>query len=248
MHRQVRGATHGRKVAGSIVVADAVHEFVDQILPAAHARGDAQAGQVAGFKAEISQRWHVRRRSRQTAIIRRRRILVQQGMVRMRVGRRHQRLHPGILVRREDRERPAGLGQHFRFLEDDLVLAEDQAPALGHQCAGDRGVPRHRGRLIVFIAEYSLHIELRCQPRYLGRCMGMADDQPAAVRAQFGIQLGQALVDEIDPAVSLVALCLQRIENFAVENENAVDGGGQAERLVQRGLIESTQVASEPDK
>ena len=76
----------------------------------------------------------------------------------------------------------------------------------------------------------------------------MPDDHAAAMRAQFGVEFGQALVDEVDPAVGPARIFLQRIEDFAVEDEDAVHLARQAERLVQRSLVEGAQVAPEPDQ
>ena len=76
--------------------------------------------------------------------------------------------------------------------------------------------------------------------------MRVAYDHAAAMAAQFGVELGQALVDKRHPPVGHRAFALQRVEDVAVENEHAMDAARQAKRFVQRRLVEAAQVAPEP--
>ena len=249
VHRQVRGTAARREIAGAVVVGNAVDEGVDQVLPAAHAGADIEARQVGRQEADIGQRWQRirRRRRRQPPVVGRRQVAIQQRVVGIGVVRcRQQALEPGILVRREDGKRLAGLGQHFRLFEDHLVLAGDHPAATRRQRGCHRGIPCNGGRLIVFIDEHGRRAQLCRQQRYLACRMRMPDDHAAAVAAQFGVEFGQALVDEGHPAVGNGAVALQRVEDVAVENKHAMHAARQAERLVQRRLVEAAQIAPEP--
>jgi hypothetical protein len=72
----------------------------------------------------------------------------------------------------------------------------------------------------------------------------VAHQQAAAEAAQVGIELEHAGVDEADPAV----VARQRIEDVAVEYEGAVSLAGRGQRAVERGMVETAQVAPEPDQ
>ena len=73
----------------------------------------------------------------------------------------------------------------------------------------------------------------------------MPDDQPAAARAQRGVELAHAVPDEFDAAVVRRG---QRIEDLAIEDERAVDRARVPERVAEGRMVEVAQVAPEPDE
>ena len=61
---------------------------------------------------------------------------------------------------------------------------------------------------------------------------------------QLPVQVGQAVNDELDPAIG----ARQRIEDFAVEDEHTPHMTRRAQRVVQRCVIVAAQVAAKPDE
>ena len=52
-------------------------------------------------------------------------------------------------------------------------------------------------------------------------------------------------MDELDPAV---AARRQHIEDGGVEDEGAMHALGETQRVMERGMVETAQVAAKPDK
>ena len=152
-------------------------------------------------------------------------------------------LQPGVLVRRKYAERPAILGQHLVFFEDDLVFAGDECPALARQRGAHRGVALDRGRLVIVIGEHGIGLKAYRQRRDLLARAAMQDLQPAAVARQFLLQFTHAEPDELDAPVVAPR---QPAENFAIEHECAVDAPALLQRGVEGGMIETAQIAPEP--
>jgi len=80
----------------------------------------------------------------------------------------------------------------------------------------------------------------------------MADDQPcpptsrcAGQGIEPGIEFDQAALYELDPAVGFRG---QRIENRAIEHEDAMHTIGKAQGMIQGGMVEAAQVTAKPDK
>jgi len=73
----------------------------------------------------------------------------------------------------------------------------------------------------------------------------MSDNESTTSGLQGLLQFSDAGMDELDPAVSQVG---KRIQNFAVENEDADHLPGTYERVVERSVIEVAQIATKPDK
>ena len=76
----------------------------------------------------------------------------------------------------------------------------------------------------------------------------MAHDQRTAVGAQQLVELGQRVMDELDPPVLGAARGEQRIEDVAIEDERAIHAARLLERVIQRRVVVEPQVAAEPDE
>ncbi len=73
----------------------------------------------------------------------------------------------------------------------------------------------------------------------------MNDDDIASPALQGLTQFLEAFMDEFDPAVRPGR---QRIEDFTVENEGAIDLPGRDEGVMQAGVVVVAKVAAEPEK
>ena len=80
----------------------------------------------------------------------------------------------------------------------------------------------------------------------------MRDDQPGVRHPGPGAKLGQRAVelrdgvpDELDATIPALG---QRIENLGIEDESAMDAVELCQRLRQRGIVETAQIAAKPDK
>ena len=60
-----------------------------------------------------------------------------------------------------------------------------------------------------------------------------------------GVELGNAGVDELHPAIVARG---QRIEDGGIEDEGAVHTIGEAQRVVERGVVEIAQITTKPDE
>jgi hypothetical protein len=109
----------------------------------------------------------------------------------------------------------------------------------------DRVVALAGGRLVVLVGEDRVHAERGGEARDRVARAVVAHDEVAAPGAQPGLQLGHAAVDEFHPPVGARR---ERIEDFAVEDEGAVDAPGRAQRVVEPGVVVAAQVAAEPEK
>ena len=164
--------------------------------------------------------------------------------VRAHVGRR-QAPEPGVLVRREHAERPAGLREHLVALEDHLVLRGPERDAASGERLRDRGVAVAGRGLVVAVRVDGARPERGGE---LGnRVPGerVPDDQSAAARAERGVELAHAVPDELHAPV---VRRRQRVEDLAIEDEGAEDRARFPQRVEQRRVIEIAQVAAEPDQ
>ena len=241
VHRQVRRTLDRRVVARFAVVVDALREVAHERSRAGHARPDAERGEV--------RRAETHRRERRDAAVElgrrrgepaRRARVVDAGQARGR-----QRREPGALVRREHRERRAGLRQDLAPLEDHLVARRAPVDAQVRERVRDRRVAIERGGLVVVVRVHRAHAEFARERRNRVARARVADDQAAAALAQRGVQFGDARVDELDAAVLGGG---KRVEDLAVEDERAVDRTAFRERGGQRRMVAVPQVAAEPDE
>ncbi len=114
--REVGTALLRRVVALRGIVVDALGEVAEQHLGAAHARWQAERGEVRGDKAELFQ-------AGQPVAGTRRREVCRHGFDRKRLQvARREPAQPGVLVGCEHREGRAALGHQLVAFEDHLVL------------------------------------------------------------------------------------------------------------------------------
>ena len=238
VHAQVARPAHRREVARGVVAFDSVEEILEQRRPALAAGRDLQRCQVGLLEAEVRERRHggvmAGRRRCQCVGVMPHRIGLQIEVVDLR--------QPRTLVGREHGVRLAGLGQHLVALEDRLVLGDRHQDADIGQRAEHLRVARDRLGLVVAVGEHGLHVE---RLRDLGDLVfrtRVSHDQPAAQRAQVGVERDQRFADEFDAAIC----ARQRLEDVRVEHEHADHLAAAAQRLPQRRVVVDAQVASEP--
>jgi len=117
------------------------------------------------------------------------------------------------------------------------------APVRG-QRFGDGGIAFDRAWFVVGIRIHRFRPEFGRQRGNDRACRAMLHDESTAKAAQLGVQLDQAGVDETYAAI----VARQAGQDVGIEDEYAVDGAGSAQCMVQRGMVESAQVAPEPDQ
>lgn len=144
------------------------------------------------------------------------------------------------------------LRQDLVALEDHLILEILEADPRGGEPPGHPPVARDRSRLVVAIREYRRHPELRGQGRNLlvGPPVPHDDARPApACTARHPIerhiQLLQAAPDELDAPVAAAG---QGVQYLRIEDERTMHAREAAQRVIQRRVIETAQVAAEPDE
>ena len=242
VHGQVRGPLHGREVARLGVGVDALEKLVEQPVAAAGAGGDAQLVQVGAPEAERLERRHfgpaARRRQRAEVWFHR-------------IGAQLERVElpqPGVLVGREHGERLAAAGHDLATLEDHLVLERVQGPAGIAQRRRDAIIANDRRGLVVMVGEDRVDAEFIGQRHDCLAGAAVAHDQRAAVGAQQLVELGQRVMDELDPPVLGAARGEQRIEDVAIEDERAIHAARLLERVIQRRVVVEPQVTAEPDE
>ena len=91
--------------------------------------------------------------------------------------------HPGVFVRREDRESLSCLGQYFFFFKNDLIFVMMKLASTGLQGLGDQCVTCDRLRFIVVICEYRVDPEFGRQQGDFVPCGGMTHNQTAILFA-----------------------------------------------------------------
>jgi hypothetical protein len=72
----------------------------------------------------------------------------------------------------------------------------------------------------------------------------MTDNQPSAERAKPGVQLSDTAVDEFHPAV----IAGQPVQDFSIENENAIYCSALFQDMVKRCMLNAAKVSPEPYK
>ena len=237
VHAQVARPAHCREVARVLVAVDALQEVVEERGAAADAGRDFQRRQVGPLEAQLGQRRHrlaVRRRHQRIGVAADRIGLQVEGVLDLG--------QPGPLVGREDAVGLAGLGEQLVALEDGVVLVAVEGHARVGQRTEHLRVAVERGRFVVAVGEHRLHVEAARELRDLVLGHGVAHDQAAAERMQGGVQLDQRLADEFDPAID----ARQRIEDRAVEDEDADHLPARAQRVEERRVVVDAQVAPEP--
>ncbi len=235
MHRQIRNALHRGKVAQRTVAPDAPGaEFVPQRAGAGHAGADAELEQVAAGEADFGQWRHAGASSGEVAA-------ADAGGA---VGC-GQPLQPGIPVRGEYREGPAGLRLHLVSGEDHLILPGMEGDAALPQGGGDPVVARLGRRLVVAVGMHGGDPEFARERRNFVLRPAVAHDQATAAPAQRRVEFDQRVADEMHAAV---APRRQRVEYGPVEDEGAVHLAAARQRGGERGMIVVAQVAAEPDE
>ena len=99
------------------------------------------------------------------------------------------------------------------------------------------------GRLVIVIGEHGSGVEPRRQRGDGLARAAVEHHEAAAAPCELLLQLAHAVPDELDAAVVAAG---EAIEDFAVENERAMDAPALRQRRVQRGVIETAQIAPEP--
>ena len=153
---------------------------------------------------------------------------------------------PGIFVGREHTIRRAGLGQQLAAFKYHLVFGRVQCNAHRRQRAKHPGVARDRLRLIVMRGKHGFGMQRigKLNNALAGNAVlhNQACAGQASQFAQIGIQVHQAFPDELDAAVGT----RQRVQNFGIENEDAMDPSAVLERCKQRRVVVRAQVAAKP--
>ena len=135
-----------------------------------------------------------------------------------RFGMRRQTLEPGVLVGRKHREHAAGEREHFLLLEDDLVLVGVEFAVAPGQLFCHFEVARNGRRLIVAAGMHGTDAKFFRQGNDFIARAAVAHDQVASKATQFGVQLGQADMDETQTPVIL----WQLIEDIGVVDKHAI--------------------------
>lgn len=135
--------------------------------------------------------------------------------------------------------------QDLGAFENHLILAGVKRDAVIRQRVRNRSIAVPRGGLVVVIGKDGIDPELRGQTRDRFAGHRMADDEPATARDKGGCQLRDRFPDELDPPV---IRAWKDVENLAIENEDAVHGPSATQGVVQRRMIEITQIATKPDQ
>ena len=156
-----------------------------------------------------------------------------------------QRLQPGPFVGGEDRERRIALGQHLALFKDHLVLESLKADSKYPQPLGHVTIAGDGRRFVIPVGQNRRHTQRGRQRRNHFCSRAVTHDQPAAPRPQRAVQFDHAGVDELHPPVGPLR---QRVENRGVKNEGAKHLPVVFEGVVERRMIEVTQVATKPDK
>jgi hypothetical protein len=149
---------------------------------------------------------------------------------------------PGPLVGREHGVGLAGLGHDLVAVEDGRVLVGVKGHARVGQRAEHLGVALQRIGLVVAVGEHGLHVELARQRRYLLHRRRMPHDEPAAQRAQLGLELHQRFADELHAPVGTG----QQVEDRLVEDENADHLAAGPKGAVEGCVVVHAKVAAEP--
>jgi hypothetical protein len=237
--RQARGRVQRREIARRAVVGQARQEGFEQDAGARHA---GRGGQGTVVEAECGQAGQRRGRNRRQAC----RIRFHHPW-RRRFRLRVQALEPGIFIRGEHAIHTAAQRQHLAFFEDDLVLEAQQGAAVRLQGLLDLRVAGDRLGFVVLVEVDGSDIEFGRQAWDQVARGAVTHQQAAAELAQFRIQFAQAGVDEAHPAV----IARQAGQDLGVEHEDAINAAvlpGVAQCMVQGGMVEDAQVASEPDQ
>ena len=158
---------------------------------------------------------------------------------------RSKRREPSSLVRREHAEWRALLRAQLITLEDHLVFRFSKRNAAIGERFLDGGIACDRRRLVVAVRVHRVDPELRGQR---GNCITrvvVSDDQRAAALAQRFVERDQAFTNEFDAPIRPRG---QRVENLAIEDEEAQHFARVAKRVRERGVVEVAKIAAKPDE
>ena len=154
---------------------------------------------------------------------------------------------PRVPVRREHRERRAGLRQHFVALEDHLVLERAKRDALRARAHRRRRRRARARRLVVVIGEDRGDAELarRGAGSRRARAHGARSAPPPRARSA-RISSRDAVVDELDAPV--VGRAAARRGSRGRTRTRSRPAPRAAQRVRERRVVEVAQVAAEPDE
>ncbi|MPM48373.1 hypothetical protein SDC9_95097 [bioreactor metagenome] len=156
-----------------------------------------------------------------------------------------QTFQPGVLVRRENREGLAGLGEDFVAVENRLVLAVDERNTACLQAFGNGRIARLARRFVIAVGEDGGHAKLDGKRRNFVARPAVPNDQAATAGTQGGIEFDQRFANEMNAPVLAGG---QRIKDVGIENEGAVNVAGIAQGRTEGGVVVVAQVAAEPDQ
>ena len=158
---------------------------------------------------------------------------------------------PGVFVGREDAVGLARLRQQLAAFKHHMVFEAVKAHPLGRQTGCHLGVAGNGLRLVVMVGEHRLHTECQRLLHHGATGCVVQHHQPGpgyamrqGQRRQCGVQLDQAMPDELDAPVR----ARQPIQNLAVKDKEAKHLPAGAQGVVQGGVVVCAQVAAKPDQ
>ena len=158
---------------------------------------------------------------------------------------------PGIFVGRENAVGLAGLGQQLAAFKHHMVFEAVKAHALGRQTGRYLGVAGNSLRLVVVVGEHRLNTQRQRLLHHGAAGLVVQHDQPGpghtvrqCQRRQCGVQLDQAMPDELDAPVR----ARQPVQNLAVKDKQTKHLPAGAQGVVQGGVVVRAQVAAKPDQ
>jgi hypothetical protein len=126
-----------------------------------------------------------------------------------------------------------------------VILECVQDTTIHRQPPADLGVARHGLRLVVAIEVKRLRPERARKHRYQFARRSVQHVQASAHPDQGLAKFGDAVPDELDPAVRRFR---QPVQDIGVEDEYAMDAARLFKRVVQRRVVMAAQVTAEPDQ